>query len=160
MRVRRLISETKYQQSDTGWRTDDMPPRACPIYPKGRPSRAGWEWRSIRVASSGREYVMVALANALRSDWKATLMVKTPTGYSVVGRYEHHSSHPGRHLHTDCTRSGLEDGSSGMDNLRCIPPHSASNKGNAAYTAATFWSAARAFFRIRDNLGPLFGGHA
>jgi hypothetical protein len=160
MRVRHLVAEVKLQQSDTDWRTDDMPPRACPIYPKGRPTRAGWQWRSIKASGILRQYTLVALVNPNRGDWKATLIVATSTGHSVVARFEYHSSHPGRHVHSHCSRSGLEDGPTGMDGLLTIPPHSNAAKAGGAFTAATFWSAARAFFRIQDNLGPLFGGTA
>jgi hypothetical protein len=160
MRVRNLIAEKKVQKSDSGWRSDDMPPRACPLFPKGRPSRAGWQWRSAKATSLHREYILVSLVNPGRSDWKATLIVATSTGHSVVARFEHHSSQPGRHVHSDCTRSGLEDGATGMDGLDPIPPHKPNSKNAIGYTAPTFWAAARAFFRIKDDLGPLFGGHA
>lgn len=156
MRVRHLIKLPKVQTTDTAWRDDDMPPRACPIFSKSRPTRAGWRWRSARAKADGHEFVLVALTNVRRGDLKATLMIQTPAGYSVVGRYEFHASHPGLHIHAHCGRGGIENGASGMDDLARIPRADRRHNHVAALSVSTFWEEARRFFRINDDLGPLF----
>lgn len=156
MRVRHLARLPKTQAADTGWRSDDMPPRACPINPKSRPSRAGWQWRSAKAKAEGNDFVLVALANVNRGDFKAMLIVQTATGHSVIGRFEYHASHPGLHVHAHCDRGGLEDGATGMDSLVRIPPARAHHNRIAALTLSTFWKEARRFFRVNDDLGPLF----
>jgi len=156
MRVRQLVRSQKVQKADTGWRADDMAPRWCPIYPKTRPNRAGWQWRSARVLGGGDEFILVALVNPGRGDWKAVLMVKTMNGYSVVGRFEYHSSHPGQHFHSDCQRAGIEEGPTGMALPGRFPPAGSRHRRTAAFTPSSFWKAAREFFRIQDDFGPLY----
>lgn len=156
MRVRHLAKTPKVQIADTGWRIDDMPPRACPIYSKSRPTRAGWQWRSAKAEADGQEFTLVALANISRGDLKAILITKTGSGHSVVSRYEFHTSHPGLHAHAHCGRSGIEDGATGMDGLARIPRLGARHNRVAALSLSTFWVEARRFFRIHDDLGPLF----
>ena len=156
MRVRHLLERPKVQRTDSGWRSDDMPPRACPIFAKGRPSRAGWQWRSVKAEADGEEYYLVALANTRRGDWKSMLIRKGTAGASVVARFEYHSSHPGQHLHSDCARSGIEIGAVGLDNLARFPDAKSRHRRTAALTASTFWQEARRIFRIHDDLGPLY----
>jgi hypothetical protein len=156
MRVRHLVAERKIISKDTGWRFDDMSPRHCPIYEKTRPTRAGWQWRSARAEAGDREFVLVAQANVKRGDLKSVLILKTPSGYSVVGRYEFHSSHPGIHAHAHCDRGGLEEGATGLDKLIRIPPNGRTPRRTSALSISTFWDEARRFFRIMDDLGPLF----
>ena len=156
LNVRRLINMRKVQTADTTWRDDDMPPRNCPIFSRSRPTRAGWRWRSARAKANGREFVLVALTNVRRGDLKATLMIETPAGYSVVGRYEFHASHPGLHLHAHCDRGGVETGPSGLDDLTRIPPADRRHSRVVPLSVSTFWDEARRFFRIDDDLGPLF----
>ncbi len=156
MRVRHLAKTKKVQIADTGWRSDDMPPRACPIFTKSRPSRAGWQWRSAKAEGSDREFILVALANINRGDLKAMMIVKTGSGHAVVGRFEFHSSHPGLHAHAHCERGGIEPGATGLDKLIRIPRAGAKHNRVAALSLSTFWAEARRFFRVYDDLGPLF----
>lgn len=156
MRVRHLIADRKIQSADTGWRTDDMPPRACPIYAKTRPIRAGWQWRSAPAESGTRKYLLVALANVNRGNWQSFLMLEVHGAWSVVARFEYHASHPGSHLHSHCGRSGIEVGATGLDHLARAPAIGARHRRTAAYTPSTFWQAARTIFRIHDDLGPLY----
>lgn len=156
MRVRHAIAVPKYQQHDTGWRDDDMPPRACPIFPKGRPVRAGWEWRSAKAVAGLHEFVLVALVNVRRGDWKAMLISNTESGYSLIARYEYHASHPGQHVHSDCARSGIEVGATGMSGLTRVPSLKSRHRRTATFTPSTFWRSARKIFRIHDDLGPLY----
>lgn len=155
MRVRRLIAEHKMQQNDTGWRRDDMQPRHAPVFARTRPIRAGWQWRSARAQSAERQYVMTALCNPGRDNWQAMLLVCSDAGASVIARYEAHGSHPGVHAHADCERSGLELGSTSIDNLPRRPPPGAFHRRTFAWTEDGFWEAARRLFRVRERKGPL-----
>ena len=83
-------------------------------------------------------------------------MVDTPEGASVVGRFESHGSHPGVHGHAHCYRGGIEVGASGLDNLVRCPPADKPHRRTNAWTENSFWEAARRFFRVTDNFGPLF----
>lgn len=156
MRVRKLLAIAKVQTTDTLWRSDDLPPRHFPVYPKTRPMRAGWQWRSARAEGDGLEFIMTSLVNIVRGDLKSTLIVETPGGYSVVSRYEFHSSHPGLHAHAHCERAGIEVGATGMGDLLRVPPADAKHRHTAPISHSTFWEESRRFFRVKDDLGPLF----
>jgi hypothetical protein len=155
MRVRCLIKERKTQESDTDWRRDDMQPRYAPVFARTRPVRSGWQWRSAKAESIERKYILNALCNPMRGNWQAILILCTDTGASVIGRYEYHGSHPGLHVHADCERGGLELGSISIDNLSRRPSAQSFRRRTTAWTANTFWEAARRFFRVEERKGPL-----
>lgn len=155
MRVRHLIKERKTQETDTGWRRDDMQPRYAPVFTRTRPVRSGWQWRSARAESAERQYILNALCSPVRDNWQATLILFAEAGASVVGRYEYHGSHPGLHVHADCERGGLELGSISIDNLPRRPPAESFHRRTSAWTENTFWEAARRFFRVEERKGPL-----
>lgn len=83
-------------------------------------------------------------------------MIETTIGAAVVARFETHGSHPGVHGHAHCERGGIEVGASGLDNLVRCPPADHVHRRTNAWTESTFWDAARSFFRVRDDFGPLF----
>ena len=158
MRVRHLIAAPKLQISETaGWSTSDLPPKHAPVNAKTRPSRAGWRWRSLRArGDDGREYVMFALANPSRDNWKAALTVEVSgSGHSIVAKFEFHASHPGLHVHADCGRSGIETGSTSLDRLPRTPKTGNMHRRINAWTEASFWKSAKAFFRIYEMQGTL-----
>lgn len=155
MRVRHIISERKLIDSETSWSTRDMAPKFAPIYSKTKPIRAGWTWRSAKCTTLTKAFTLVAECNPARDNWKALLIADTGNGHSVVGRFEYHGSHPGTHFHADCDRSGLETGSKSIDNLGRIPSAKAFHRRSAAWTEATFWDAAKKFFRVKERTGPL-----
>lgn len=99
---------------------------------------------------------MTSLVNIARGDLKSTLMVGATGGYSVVARYEFHSSHPGLHSHAHCDRSGIELGATGMGDLARVPKADGFHRHTAAISHSTFWEESRRFFRVKDDLGPLF----
>lgn len=160
MRVRRLIKKTKRKRSDTGWSTNDMPPRFSPIYTKTRPIKAGWKWRSAQCQTGGVNFILTGLCNARRDNWQAYLMVETSEGISVVARFESHGSHPGLHGHSHCERSGIEVGANGMNNLVRCPPAEKFHRRTNAWTENTFWEAALSFFSVKPDFGPLFNDAA
>jgi hypothetical protein len=84
------------------------------------------------------------------------LMLRLDGAYSVVARFEHHDSHPGLHIHSDCSRSGIEIGGPSMDNLARIPPADRPHRRTNAWTLASFWAASLQFFRVKPDLGPLY----
>ena len=156
MRVRQIIRQQKLLVSETAWTGSDIPPRHAPIYVRTYPIRAGWKWKSARLTSNGQTLILLALCNPLRDKWQAVLMVEKSQGVSVVCRFEHHGSHPGLHVHSNCERSGMEVGAIGMDNLDRFPQNGRYHRRDVAWTETTFWEAARRFFRLRLNDGPLF----
>lgn len=153
MRVRHLIRKRKIQRTDTGWSTNDLPPRHAPIYNKTRPIRAGWKWRSATAEADGNKYFLTALSNTRRDNWQAILMIETPEGVSVIARFEHHGSHPGLHSHAHCERGGIETGAGGLDQLERVPKVGKLHRRSNAWTEHTFWEAARRFFRLMDEEG-------
>jgi len=156
MRIRQLIHMPKSQTSDTTWSVQDLPPRHAPIYSRSRPIRAGWKWRSAQADADDTKFVLTVLCNPLRDNWPAMLTVETFTGASVVARFEYHGSHPGVHGHAHCERGGIEVGASSIDNLMRTPSAGRHHRRTHAWTEETFWNAARSFFRIKDDIGPLF----
>ena len=121
MRVRHLVAEKKELEADTEWQTTDLQPRHAPIFPRTTPIRAGWKWRSARALGPSGEYVLLAKCNPNRDNWQAFLILTADDGSSVVGRFEHHGSHPGLHVHAHCERSGVEMGPHGLDDLVRVP---------------------------------------
>ncbi len=156
MQIRKLIRAAKVQAHDTRWKTGDLPPRLCPIYLKSKPHGPSWQWRSAKANSGDMEFWLVATVNVSRGNWKCVLIVKTESGHSVVARYEDHGSHPGLHVHSHCVRGGVEEGPSGMNDLVRVPPVKAAHRRINAQTLSTFWENARRFFRIKDDMGPLY----
>lgn len=155
MRVRHIIEDRKALRSDSQWSTSDLRPKHAPIYSKTKPIRAGWKWRSARAESETAKYILIAECNPSRDNWKAVLIVEEDAGHSVVARYEYHSSHPGLHAHAHCVRSGVETGTSGLDNLARFPSNDQPHRRTQAWTENTFWEAAKSFFRIEEPRGPL-----
>jgi hypothetical protein len=157
MRVRRLIRLEKELLSDTDWKTTDLQPRFAPIFPKTTPIRAGWRWRSARASGAEGEYVLLAKCNPPRDNWQACLILTLDEGASVVGRFEHHGSHPGLHAHAHCERGGVETGTRGLDDLVRVPAAGSTSyhRRRNAWSENGFWEAAKRFFRIKERKGPL-----
>jgi hypothetical protein len=155
MRVRHIVSVEK-TMTETKWSTKDMPPKHAPVYSKTKPMRAGWQWKSAKTKKeSGPEYMLVAECNPKRDNWKALLIIETDAGPSVVARFEHHGSHPGLHAHAHCERGRIETGANGLDNLLRIPKAGTFHRRTNAWTETTFWEAAKRFFRLEEEKGPL-----
>lgn len=100
--------------------------------------------------------MLLALVNRARDNWQAMLLQeRVGEGWSIVARYEHHGSHPGLHIHSDCDRSGIETGPSSLDKLGRIPAATERHRRIPVWTEAGFWEAAKRFFRIQEQKGPL-----
>lgn len=151
MRVRKLVSEEKWLKADTGWRNTDLQPRYAPVYAKTRPIRAGWQWRSVKVASVQSQFVLLLLCNPKRGNWQSILILDQNDGSSVVARFEDHGSHPGIHVHSDCERSGVDVGPETLDDLLRIPPANRFHRRRRAWTMDEFWEVSRQFFRIKSD---------
>ena len=155
MRVRKHIQVAKIILSDTNWQTDDIPPRHTCIYPKTRPNRAGWEWRSALVKSDISEYIFLSHVHPDRDNWQAMLVLKSDLGGSLISRYEYHGSHPGIHVHADCSRGGIEVGPTGINDLLRIPQVGKERQNNITLRKNLFWDKARLHFRIDYPKGEL-----
>lgn len=83
------------------------------------------------------------------------LILEAESGPSVIARLEYHGSHPGVHAHAQCDRGGVEIGATGIDNLSRFPSANAPHRRTNAWTENTFWEAAKRFFRVEDQKGPL-----
>jgi hypothetical protein len=154
MRLRHLIAERKTILSDSNWRHDDLPPRLSGIYPKTRPMRAGWEWRSVVTGGSACQHIFLTQINEPRDNWKAWLVAMLNEGGSILCRFEYHGDHPGFHVHAHCERGGIETGPSTINGLVRIPgPHSAGAVTTLRRDA--FWERARRHFRIDFPEGTL-----
>jgi hypothetical protein len=155
MRVRKLIAEQKTLKTDSDWQDRDIQPRFAPIFPRTRPNRGGWKWRSARAEGTSGAYMLFAQIHQARNNWKAALIKVTPTGGSIVARLEYHGSHPGLHAHSDCNRSGLEEGPQGLDGLARFPRSDSAHRRTNAWTENGFWEEAKQFFRIEEKKGSL-----
>ncbi|MCB9958232.1 MAG: hypothetical protein H6843_06395 [Rhodospirillaceae bacterium] len=84
-------------------------------------------------------------------------MIEQNGNASVVGRFEHHGTHPGLHVHSHCQRSGIELGPSGLDDLVRIPKvgRGSYHRRQIAWTETAFWEAAKRFFRVKEPKGTL-----
>lgn len=154
MRVRHLITESKTEESDTRWRSSDLQPRYAPIYPRTRPIRAGWEWRSARAVGTDRRYVLLAQCNPNRGNWQSLLILEGSEGPSVVARFEDHGSHPGLHTHVDCERVGVDTGPNSLDDLARLPSAHNYHRRKRAWTREEFWTASQRFFRVATEQEP------
>jgi hypothetical protein len=156
MRIRKIIAEDKVLSSDTQWRTDDLQPRHSYIFEKTKPTRAGWQWRSTTATGTAGEYVLLTQCNPRKEEWKAWLILKTPSGAaSLVSRLEYHGSHPGLHVHADCNRGGIEEGASSIETRVRIPPADKPHRRINAWRENTFWELARQHYRIQFPTGSL-----
>jgi len=153
-RVRHAVMERKSILSDSGWRHDDLPHRASGIYPKARPIRAGWEWRSVVTGGSVCEHIFLCQINEGKDNWKAWLIAMLPDGASVLARYEYHGDHPGFHLHAHCERGGIETGPTSINGLVRIP-RAPSGGTVTTIRRDAFWERARRKFRIDFPAGTL-----
>lgn len=157
VRVRHLIEVPKDVTSISGgWAVKDIPPRWCPVYAKTRPNRSGWLWKAAHLQADGQNFTLISFCHPDKGNWKSWLMVRLNGSHSVVARFEHHESHPGLHVHSDCTRSGVEVGGASIDNLPRIPPADRPHRRKNAWTLGTFWNASLNFFRVKPDLGPLY----
>lgn len=158
MRVRKLITDPKVIQDDSGWRNNDLPPRNAPIFPRTQPVRAGWEWRSARAVGNNAVYVLLVRCHVAKANWKAWLLkLDDASSASVVARFEEHATHPGLHLHAHCDRGGIEPGPSGLHDLERLPTarRGSYHRRIHDWTRDTFWQAAKRFFRVQDRQGVL-----
>lgn len=159
MRVRKLVTEPKSLDREIDWKQTDISPRYVPIYPKTRPLGRNNKWKTCSGRSANSEYILYALVNPLKDNWQAWLIQKVGDGYSVVSRLEHHGSHPGLHLHSDCDVSGIKLGSQSINANGRIPTGKGRHRRQLTWTEATFWNHAKKFFRFSNtpaNTGPLF----
>lgn len=155
MRIRHIITSQKVIQTDTAWRTDAMPPRLSGIYPKSLPARAHWKWRSALAEDAKCEYILLCQVNESKANWLAWLIRKTAAGGSLISRYEYHGSHPGLHVHADCTRGGIDVGPSGLDKLLRIPSSNFRMSRPAPTRLDLFWKNACSHYRMDYKKGDL-----
>jgi hypothetical protein len=155
LRVRQLTAQKKRIVSDTGWKSGSIPPRESAIFTKTRPAGNGWRWRSGKVETRTNKFVLFAQCHPGKENWKAWLIMISENGPSIVGRLEHHGTHPGLHLHTHCERSGIEVGGSSINNLVRIPDSTKNHRRASSWTESGFWEAAKKFFRIYEERGDL-----
>lgn len=99
---------------------------------------------------------MWAHCHPQRDNWKAVLAIEGNGEAFVVCRFEYHGSHPGLHVHSDCQTSGLEKGAAGMNVRGRLPENGKQHRRKLPWTEATFWEAAKRFFRVKVDNGPLF----
>lgn len=155
MRVRRLVNERKTIEAESDWQERDIPPRHAPIFPRTRPNRGGWRWRSARAEGESGAYILLAQVHQVRNNWKATLMMRGDVGCSVVARFEDHGSHAGLHAHAHCARGGVEEGPQGLDGLVRFPHSDSFHRRTNVWTENGFWEAAKRFFRLQEKKGSL-----
>ena len=158
MRVRKLIREQKTLGTDTNWQTRDLQPRYAPLFTRTLPIRGGWQWRSGKATGDTGNFVLLAKCNPAYDNWQAILIFVGDDGTaSAVTRFEHHGSHPGLHAHAHCERSGVEPGSTSLDDLVRAPKAEQGryHRRRNSWTPDTFWVAAKRFFRIQESIGSL-----
>ena len=154
MRIQDHVSDRKHAGSDTGWLTGAVPPRHAPVYVRSRPMGRGWMWRSMAVSSEECEYRLFVQCHPSKDDWKAWL-IEVNDASSVVCRLEHHGSHPGRHVHADCSKE-RPDGPLSIGSGIRIPAAKSHHRENIGHDPEAFWRYSKKFFRIVDRQGVLF----
>jgi hypothetical protein len=155
MRVRHLILRRKTITTDTDWRDDALPPRFSGIYPKTRPAKPDWKWRSAQAHCSQHDYILLCEINEMKDNWRAWLIRKSDDEGSLVARYEFHGSHPGLHLHADCERGGVEVGPTSIKVPLRIPAVGSERTRPPPTRPSLFWETARRYFRMDYAKGSL-----
>jgi len=155
MRVRHLVRQAKTITSDTTWRDDPLPPRHSGIYPKTRPPKPNWKWRSAQAHCGNDEYILLCEVNEETDNWRAWLILKLNDQGSIVARYEYHGSHPGIHVHADCIRGGIETGPSSINVTLRIPAVNSDRMRPPPSRRDLFWDIARTYFRMDYAVGSL-----
>lgn len=148
MRVRHLIEERKTILQSTDWSYSGTPPRHVPVFQQTFPIGKDWQWKSASAQNGKNEYVLHVRCNVKKDDWMAWLMIKLEEGWSIVGRFEYHSSHPGLHVHASCLSSGLLLGKQSISACDRIPTGGRYHRRIQAWTPDVFWKRALNFFRI------------
>ena len=155
MRVRHLIVRAKTITSDTNWKSEPLPPRFSGIYPKTRPLKPGWKWRSAQAHCTENEYILLCEVNEQKDNWRAWLIKKIGDEGSLVSRLEFHGNHPGIHAHADCSRGGLEVGPSSIKVPVRIPGVGSGRQRPPPTRPDLFWDMARKHFRMDYKKGSL-----
>lgn len=142
---------------DTGWRSDDLPPRYS-VYPSTRPAAARWEWRCFLLSTDdGRKFRLLFEVSPAFGKWKAMLIrVPEPGSPTAVMRFE---DQPGRsggglHVHAHCEQIDDVSGASSINMPYILPDHGRHRRRRTAWTKAMFCMAAGSFFHtdpIRDQ---------
>ena len=148
MRVRHLIEERKTRLQATGWSNSGTPPRHVPVFQQTFPIGKGWQWKSVSAQSGNNDYVLHVRCNVTKGEWKAWLMIKRDGGWSIVGRFEYHSSHAGLHVHASCVSSGVLLGEKSISECDRFPAGGRYHRRIQAWTPDGFWNRALKFFRI------------
>ena len=155
MRVRKLIHEEKVMGQPTGWSFGGTPPRHVPVFRQTFPTGRGWQWQSVSAQNDSNEYVLHVRCNVNKDDWMAWLMIRLEEGWSIVGRFEYHSSHPGLHVHANCVSSGVLAGEKSISECDRFPTGGRYHRRIQAWTPDGFWNRALKFYRIECPKGAL-----
>jgi hypothetical protein len=155
LRARHLIHEKKTTVASTDWSYGGTPPRHVPVFQRTFPIGKGWQWRFVSAKNDKNAYVLHVRCNSEKDERKAWLMIKLEKGWSIVGRFEYHSSHPGLHVHSNCVSSGLLVGEKSISECDRFPDGGRYHRRIQAWTPDVFWNRALKFFRIVDERGTL-----
>lgn len=148
--LREDLTVRKRLTKDTGWRSDDIPPRFS-VYPVSRPTGSRWEWRCLLLLSDdGRVYrLLIEVAPAL-GKWKAMLIKVPQDGPPVaIMRLE---DQPGKfggglHIHAHCDQLDDLSGAKSVEMRYTLPDHRQHRRRRLAWTKALFCKASGSFFR-------------
>ena len=148
--VRADMQCTKKQVSDTGWKTDNIPPRYS-VFDKTRPCGSGWEWRCITCkATNGTAYRLLFHVSPTRAKWKAHLLKVGPDGQArAIVRLEDQAGNNGGglHVHVDCDEATQTVGALSIDMRYVFPDHGRRRRRRRSWTKPLFCQMAGQFFR-------------
>lgn len=150
--VRHQLVCAKTLTSDTGWRTDAIPPRFS-VFATARPVAAGWEWRCLSVVSeAGAQYRLLFEISQGRGKWKCALIEASPKGDPrAVARFEDQPGlrGGGLHAHANCEKTADFSGADSLEMAYTLPDHGKLRRRRTAWTKERFVFEAGRFFRVQ-----------
>lgn len=154
--VRTDIACEKRIVKDTGWRSDELPPRYS-VYPTTRPRATRWEWRCLMLESKDDQtsYRLLIEVSPAFDKWKA-MLIRTPSGGSPIAimRFEDQpGAQGGLHIHANCDQNSDLCGAESVRMAYTLPDHGQHRRRHGGWTKALFCKAAGSFFRTDTIAG-------
>lgn len=106
MGVRAFLQKSKVIVDAGTWQTGKMKKNALPLS-KNRSFRLGlaWQYRVLRLTIDSQPCRILLALNEPKQNAFILLGIEEQSDTRIIACLEHHSTHPGWHIHTDCDMS-------------------------------------------------------
>ena len=147
--VRDDLTVRKRIVKDTGWKSEELPPRFSP-YPTTKPMAARWEWRCFTLTcDDGRNFRLLLEVSPQLGKWKAMLIKLSETGdpTAIMRLEDQPGQHGGGlHVHANCDQRQHLTGADSVDMVYTLPEHRRHRRRRGGWTKPLFCMTVSAFF--------------